>query len=110
MVCVNELQKLKCNKRAVLKDLAIVVSSYAPFITEELWSLMGEKGSVTHASFPELNASFCVEDSHIYPVSFNGKMRFKLELPVSMNKRRLRKLFCSMKMLKSSQTDKTLKK
>lgn len=89
MVCVNELQKLKCNKRAVLKDLAIVVSSYAPFITEELWSLMGEKGSVTHASFPELNASFLVEDSHIYPVSFNGKMRFKLELPVSMNKKEI---------------------
>jgi len=86
MVCVNELQKLKCNKKVILRDLAIVVSAYAPFITEELWSLLGEQGSITNASFPKFNALFLKESSHIYPVSFNGKMRFKLELPLDMEK------------------------
>ena len=86
MVCVNELQKLKCNKKVVLKDLAIVVSAYAPFITEELWSLMCEKGSIAHASFPEFNPSYLIENSYTYPISFNGKMRFKLEFPLNMDK------------------------
>jgi leucyl-tRNA synthetase len=86
MVCVNDLQKLNCNKKTILRDLAIVASSYAPFITEELWSLLGEQGSVTNASFPKFNALFLEENSYIYPVSFNGKMRFKLELPLDMEK------------------------
>ncbi len=91
MVCVNELGKLKCNKKAVLKELAILVSPYAPFISEELWSLLGEAGSITNASFPEFNGSFLVESSHTYPISFNGKMRFKLEFPLDMDKAEIEK-------------------
>lgn len=91
MVCVNELGKLKCNKKAVLKELAILVSPYAPFISEELWSLLGESGSITNASFPEFNGSFLVESSHTYPISFNGKMRFKLEFPLDMDKSEIEK-------------------
>jgi leucyl-tRNA synthetase len=86
MVCVNELGKLKCNKLEILKNLAIVLSPYAPFVTEELWSLMGEKTSVTKAQFPAFNASYLVESSHTYPVSFNGKMRFKIDLPLDLSK------------------------
>ena len=91
MVCVNELQKLKCNKKAILKELAVIISPYAPFLTEEIWSLLGGEGSVTKATFPEFNPSFLVESSHTYPVSFNGKMRFKLEFPLDMDKAEIEK-------------------
>tara|TARA_B100001173_G_scaffold300178_1_gene299449 strand:+ start:770 stop:3532 length:2763 start_codon:yes stop_codon:yes gene_type:complete len=91
MVCINELQKLKCNKKLILKDLAIVISPYAPFITEELWSKLGETESISKALYPEFNPSYLVENSHIYPVSFNGKMRFKLELPINMDKTEIEK-------------------
>ncbi|MFT6746846.1 MAG: leucyl-tRNA synthetase [Glaciecola sp.] len=86
MVCVNELGKLKCNKLAILKEFAIVLSPYAPFVTEELWSLLGGEGSVTKAQFPKFEASYLVESSHSYPVSFNGKMRFKIDLPLDLSK------------------------
>lgn len=91
MVCINELQKLKCSKKSILRELAIVISPYAPFITEELWSLLGEKESIYKASYPEYNASYLVENSHIYPISFNGKMRFKLEFPINMDKAEIEK-------------------
>ena len=82
MICVNELSDLKCNKRSILSDLAIILSPYAPHIAEELWYLLGNKSSVTTAIFPEFNASYLTEDSFEYPVSFNGKMRFKMQFPI----------------------------
>lgn len=80
MICVNDLADLKCNNRSILSDLTILVSSYAPHIAEELWSLLGNKESVTKATFPEYNAEYTVENTFEYPVSFNGKMRFKLTM------------------------------
>lgn len=91
MVCVNELQRLKCNKTEVLRELAIIISPYAPFITEELWDKLGETESITKASYPEFNASYLIENSHTYPISFNGKMRFKLEFPIEMDKTEIEK-------------------
>ena len=91
MVCVNELQRLKCNKSEVLRELAIVISPYAPFITEELWSKLGEKESITKASYPEFKSFYLVENSYTYPVSFNGKMRFKIDFPVNMDKAEIEK-------------------
>jgi leucyl-tRNA synthetase len=85
MICVNELSDLKCNKRAVLTPLTILLSSYAPHISEELWSLLGHKESVTKAEFPQFNEEYLAENTFSYPVSFNGKMRFNLELPVDMS-------------------------
>jgi leucyl-tRNA synthetase len=84
MICVNELTDLKCNKRSILQDLAIIISPYAPHISEELWSLLGNKESVGFAKFPEFLPSYLEEENISYPVSFNGKMRFKLELPAEM--------------------------
>jgi leucyl-tRNA synthetase len=78
MVCVNELSALKCNKRAVLSELTVVLSSFAPHITEETWQLLGNAGSVTRAPYPAYNASYLVEDSFEYPVSINGKVRAKM--------------------------------
>jgi leucyl-tRNA synthetase len=86
MICVNELNDLKCNKRAILEPLTVVVSTYAPHLCEELWSLLGHTESVTFTEYPAFNESFLVEDSVNYPISINGKMRLKIELPASMGK------------------------
>jgi leucyl-tRNA synthetase len=86
MICVNELTDLKCNKRAILSDLAIIISPYAPHIAEELWAHLGNTESITFAVFPEYNEAYLTEDTFTYPVSFNGKTRFMLELPIDMAK------------------------
>lgn len=91
MICVNELTAQKCNKREVLEPLAILVSSYAPHIAEELWSLLGHSKSIIHAAFPEFKEEYLVENNHEYPVSINGKMRAKLTLPLSLSREEVEK-------------------
>lgn len=86
MIAVNELQKLKCNKRAILEPLAIIISPYAPHICEEVWNLLGHNDSVEFAAFPHLDESYLVEDEIDYPVSFNGKMKFKIKLAADLGK------------------------
>src|SRR5699024_8942164 len=73
MICVNELTDLKCNKREILAPLCVVLSPYAPHITEELWTLLGnEAGSISYAAFPEFDARHLRESEFSYPVSING--------------------------------------
>jgi len=84
MICVNELTDLKCNKRGILSDLVVLIAPYAPHIAEELWSLLGHNFSVSIAVFPEFNPEYLVENTFEYPVSFNGKTRFKMELPLNL--------------------------
>ena len=84
MICVNELTDLQCNKRAILEPLNILIASFAPHITEEIWSLLGHKETITYAKFPEFNEEFVREHTFNYPVSFNGKLRFQLELPIGV--------------------------
>jgi leucyl-tRNA synthetase len=84
MICVNELSELKCNKRAILEPLVILIAPYAPHMAEELWATFGNTGSVSFASFPKFREEFTLENTFQYPVSFNGKMRFQLELPVTL--------------------------
>ena len=91
MICVNELSDLKCNKREILEPLAVLISPYAPHIAEELWKQLGHSGSISLVNYPAHNESFLVESSHKYPVSFNGKMRFMLELPADMSKDEIEK-------------------
>lgn len=85
MICVNELTAMKCNKRDVLEPLAVLISPYAPHIAEELWSLLGKPGSITTARFPEFKEEYLVESNFEYPVMINGKMRAKLDLPLSLS-------------------------
>ena len=85
MIALNELQDLKCNKKEILEQMVILLSPFAPHITEELWSQLGNKESVSTASFPEYVEAYTVENTFEYPVSFNGKMRFKLELSKSLS-------------------------
>jgi leucyl-tRNA synthetase len=84
MICVNELAQLKCNHRKILEPLAVVVSPYAPHIAEELWSQLGHEGSVATVDFPVFDAKYLVESEKEYPVSFNGKMRFTIKLPLDL--------------------------
>lgn len=84
MIAVNELQKLRGNKRKILEPLAIIISPYAPHICEELWSVLGHSESIEFAPFPKLDEKYLAEDEIDYPVSFNGKMRFKLSLPADL--------------------------
>ncbi|HAV02645.1 MAG TPA: leucine--tRNA ligase [Chryseobacterium sp.] len=84
MIAVNELSKLKTNKREILEPLAVILSPYAPHIAEELWQKLGHQQSIATVSFPELKEEYLVEDEIEYPVSFNGKMRFKILLPATL--------------------------
>lgn len=91
MIAVNELQKLKSNKRAILEPMTVLISPFAPHIAEELWSKLGHEGSIAHVPYPEFDEKYLAEDTKAYPVSFNGKMRFTLELPMDMSKEDIEK-------------------
>ena len=84
MIAVNELTDLKCSKREILEQLIILLSPFTPHIAEELWEALGHKESITYAAFPEYVEAYTIENTCTYAVSFNGKMRFTVELPVDM--------------------------
>ncbi|WP_158642847.1 leucine--tRNA ligase [Mucilaginibacter ginsenosidivorax] len=85
MIAVNELTDLKCNNRAVLQDMVIILSSYAPHICEELWTLLGNPaGTLSYAPFPKFNSTYLIEDDFAYPISINGKMKMNLNIPLSL--------------------------
>ncbi len=86
MICVNELTSAKCRKRAILEPLAILIAPYAPHIAEEVWAAMGHETSICDAEFPICNEAYLVESNSKYPISFNGKVRFTIELPADMSK------------------------
>ena len=86
MIAVNELTDLKCSKREVLEQLIILLSPFAPHISEELWEALGHKESITYAQFPEYVEAYTVENTCTYAVSFNGKTRFTVDLPLDMPK------------------------
>ena len=92
MICVNELTEQKCSNKDVLQELVVLISPYAPHIAEELWIKLGnDAGALSYANFPEFNEANLIEANHSYPVSFNGKMRFKIELPTEMGKEDIEK-------------------
>ncbi len=86
MIAVNELTALKCNKRAILEPLAIIIEPYAPHIAEELWKNLGHTESISQVDFPVFEPKYLVESSKEYPISFNGKLRFKMELSLDLSK------------------------
>lgn len=86
MIAINELSAQKCYSKEILEPLAILISPYAPHIAEELWSKLGNPDSISTASFPKFEEKYLVESNKEYPISFNGKMRFTLELPLDLSK------------------------
>ena len=95
MIAVNELSALKCNKRSVLSELAIILSPYAPFIAEELWEKLNKnnsnKQSISNAIFPDFNEEYLVENTCNYAISFNGKTRFTVQFPMNTPKEEVEK-------------------
>ena len=89
MIAVNELSELKCRSREILEPMVILLSPFAPHICEELWSRLGHGDSVSNASYPEYVESYTVENTFEYPVSFNGKMRFKMELGLGLSSKEI---------------------
>ena len=86
MICVNELAKLNCNKRDILEPLLIVLTPFAPHISEELWHVLGNQGSILDASFPALIESYLIENSFVYPVAVNGKTRTEYEFQLDADR------------------------
>ncbi|MBD0830955.1 leucine--tRNA ligase [Aestuariibaculum sediminum] len=91
MIAVNELTAQKCTSKTILEPLLVLISPYAPHIAEELWSQLGHNASISRAAFPKFDERHLVESSKNYPISFNGKMRFTLELPLDMSKEDIEK-------------------
>ncbi|MCC5917511.1 MAG: leucine--tRNA ligase [Cryomorphaceae bacterium] len=91
MICVNELSAAQCRHKEILEPLLILLSPYAPHIAEELWSKMGNMKSITKKRYPEFNPEFLVESTVVYPVSFNGKKRYEIEVPKDMSKEEVEK-------------------
>jgi leucyl-tRNA synthetase len=91
MICVNELTDLKCDKRAVLEPLSILVSPYAPHVAEELWNLLGHNESITFAKWLDYKEEYLTEDSFAYPISINGKTKLNLEISLSLSKDEIEK-------------------
>ena len=86
MIAVNELTDLKCNKREILEQLVVLLSPFAPHISEELWEALGHKESITYAAFPEYVEAYTIENTCTYAVSFNGKTRFTVDLALDMSR------------------------
>lgn len=101
MICVNELTDLKCNKRKILQELVIVLAPYAPHITEELWSLLGNSaGKLSVAAYPQFNPEYLVENEFSYPVSVNGKTRMNLNISLSLSQAEVEELILANEDLK----------
>ncbi|TDL99937.1 MAG: leucine--tRNA ligase [Flavobacteriaceae bacterium] len=92
MICVNELQQQRCHHRAILEPLAVLISPYAPHIAEELWFQLGHKESISRVSFPKFEEKYLVEKQREYPVSFNGKTRFTLNLSLDLSKEEIEEI------------------
>ncbi len=95
MICVNELTDLKCNKRAILEPLTILIAPYAPHIAEELWHLLGHNTTVCDALWPKYKEEYLIESTFTCPVSFNGKMRFTLDIPLNLSQAEVEKIVLS---------------
>jgi len=92
MICVNELTELKCNKRAILEPLTIILAPYAPHMAEELWHLLGHNTTVCDANWMKHNEGYLIESTFTCPVSFNGKTRFTLDIPLNLSQGEVEKL------------------
>ena len=110
MICVNELTEVKCNKRVILEPLLILISPYAPHISEELWNIIGHKESISLEKFPICQEEFLINDSFNYPISFNGKMRLNIELPANLTIEEIEKEIMNRADVKKYLEDKAPKK
>ncbi len=110
MICVNELSSQKCNAREILEPLAVLISPYAPHIAEELWEKLGHAESIATTAFPVFEEKYLVEQNKEYPISFNGKMRFTMQLPLDMDRKEIEAAVMANEKTKAQLDGKTPKK
>jgi leucyl-tRNA synthetase len=110
MICVNELAKLNCNKREILKPLLILLTPFAPHISEELWHALGHQSSILDATFPALNERYLVENSFTYPVAINGKTRTEYEFALDMEASAIQEIILKDNVVIKWMEDKPIKK
>ncbi len=110
MVCTNELRKLKCNNRAILEPLIILISPFAPHIAEELWNLSGHSTTVTVESYPEFKPEILVKDEILYPIAVNGKKRTEIAFPNTASKEEIEAVVRENEVVKKWQEDKDIKR
>jgi leucyl-tRNA synthetase len=91
MIACNELTAQKCTSKSILETLLVLISPYAPHIAEELWHELGNRESISTVPFPVYDQKHLIESNKNYPISFNGKMRFTMELPLDMSKEDIEK-------------------
>ena len=101
MICVNELSSMSCNNREILKELLILISPFAPHFAEELWSQLGHRESIVDQVYPEYNEKYLVETEKLYPVSFNGKTKFTINLPLDLSNKEIEDAVLSFEKTKS---------
>ena len=110
MICVNTLTELKCNNKEVLTDLIRIIAPYAPHICEELWSLLGNEGSISESGWPEFKEAFIKENDFTYPVSVNGKHRDNMTFAVGAPKDEIEKAVLANPKIQKWIEDKPIKK
>ena len=105
MICVNELQNLKCTSRHVLEKLIILLSPFAPHISEELWGKLGNSNSISEVNYPLFDEKYFIENQKNYPISFNGKFKFNINLSLNLSNKEIEEIVLSdlktVKFLKS---------
>ena len=101
MICINELSSMNCNNKLILKDLLILISPFAPHFAEELWSQIGNSMSIVEEKYPKYEEKYLVESEKVYPVSFNGKTKFTLNLSLDLNHQEIEKIVLSNEKTKS---------
>ena len=92
MIAVNQLIKQKCNNKEILSTFLILLSPFAPHICEEIWEKLGNKESISKQKWPKYNKDLLIEKTHEYPISFNGKMRFKIQIENNLSKENIEKI------------------
>ena len=100
MICVNELNDLKCHKKEILEPLLVLLTPYAPHIAEELWALIGNSGSILDASYPVFETKHVMESTKEYPVSVNGKLRTTIDLPLDMQQPEVEQIVLNNEVIK----------
>lgn len=110
MICVNELSDLKCHKREILEPLVIMVTSYAPHISEELWKALGNENSVLDAAFPTYEEKYTIESSKEYPVSINGKVRTNINIALDATAEQVQEITLANELVQKWMEGKALKK
>ncbi len=110
MICVNELADLKCHKKEVLEQLLIMLTPYAPHISEELWSLLGNTGSILDAGYPVFESKYVLESSKEYPVSINGKVRTNINIALDATDEQVQEIILSNELVQKWMEGKELKK